>query len=280
MKLGYFGIGSGPCADPDTAIAVARAAEESGFESLWTGEHVVLPDPRVRPSPAPPQFPMLEPGIALAHVAAETRRVRLGTGIIILPQRNPLVLAKQLASVDVVSKGRLEFGIGVGYLEPEFRALGVPFSDKGARTDEYIEAILALWTMEKPSYKGRFVAFDGIDAHPRPVQRPHPPVVVGGMSQAAFRRAVARGNGWYGFALDLEGTRRALQGLERAAREVERPSPLGPLVVSVTPSQPLDRDALRRFEELGVQRLIPLTTERTAQGAVDFVRRTADALIR
>jgi probable F420-dependent oxidoreductase len=280
VKLGYFGIGSGPCAEPETAAAVARAAEEAGFESLWTGEHVVLPDPRVPPSPAPPQFPMLDPAVALAYVAAETRRVRLGTGIIILPQRNPLVLAKELASVDVLSRGRLEFGIGVGYLRPEFEALGVPFGEKGARTDEYIEAIVALWTMEKPSYKGRFVRFDGIDARPRPVQRPHPPLVIGGMSDAAFRRAVARGNGWYGFALDPDATRRALQGLERAGREVARPSALGPLEISVTPSVALDRDGVRRFEDQGVHRLIPLSTDRSGPGIVDFVRRTADAVLR
>jgi probable F420-dependent oxidoreductase len=280
LKLGFFGIGSGPCADPDGAIAVARAAEEAGFESLWTGEHVVLPDPRVPPSPAPPHFPMLEPPVALAYVAAATERVRLGTGIIILPQRNPLVLAKALASVDVVSKGRLEFGIGVGYLEPEFRALGVPFAEKGARTDEYIEAMLALWTMERPAYRGRFVSFEGIDARPRPVQKPHPPLVIGGMSAGAFRRAVTRGNGWYGFALDLPGTRRCLQGLERAAREVTRPASLGSLEISVTPAVALDRDSARRFADLGVHRLIPLSTERTAQGIVDQVRKTAEELIR
>jgi probable F420-dependent oxidoreductase len=280
VKLGYFGIGSGPCAQPEAAAAVARAAEEAGFESLWTGEHVVLPDPRVPPSPAPPHFPMLEPCVALAYVAAETRRVRLGTGIIILPQRNPLVLAKLLASVDVLSGGRLEFGIGIGYLKPEFDALGVPFADKGARTDDYIDAIVSLWTQEKPAHKGRFVSFAGIDAQPRPVQKPHPPLVIGGMSPAAFRRAVARGNGWYGFALDLEGARRCIQGLERASGEVRRPSSLGPLSISVTPSIALDRDVLRRFEDLGVQRLIPLSTERSVQGVVDFVRRSGDSLIR
>ncbi|MCZ6465044.1 MAG: LLM class flavin-dependent oxidoreductase [Proteobacteria bacterium] len=105
MKLGYFGIGSGPCADPDAAVRVAGAAEDAGFESLWTGEHVVLPDPQVPPSPVPPDTAMLDPVVALAFVAAATERVLLGTGIIIVPQRNPLVLAKQLASLDVLSGG-------------------------------------------------------------------------------------------------------------------------------------------------------------------------------
>src|ERR1700758_275856 len=124
MKYGLFGINFGPCAEPDTAIRVAQAAEAAGLDSVWTGEHVVLPDPQVPPSPVPPGVAMLDPAVALAFVAGATQRVRLGTGVIILPQRNPLVLAKELASLDVLSGGRLIFGISVGYLAPEFRALG------------------------------------------------------------------------------------------------------------------------------------------------------------
>ena len=182
MKFGLFGINFGACADPDSARRVARAAEEAGFESLWTGEHVVLPDPQAPPSPVPPEVPFLDPAVALAHVAAHTKTIRLGTGIIILPQRNPLVLAKELASVDIVSGGRLLFGLGIGYLKAEFDALGIPFEDKGARALEYLAAILALWTQERPEYQGRFVSFSGIQSQPRPVQKPHPPIVIGGGS--------------------------------------------------------------------------------------------------
>jgi probable F420-dependent oxidoreductase len=278
MKLGYFGIGSGPCADPEVAARVARTAESAGFESVWTGEHVVLPDPRVRPSPAPPSFPMLHPSVALAFIAGHTTSLRLGTGIVILPQRNPLVLAKELASVDVVSKGRLIFGLGVGYLEPEFAALGVPFEARGARTDEYIEAIRALWTQKEPSFRGKFVSFAGIDAHPRPVQAPHPPIVVGGHSAGAYRRAVGRAQGWYGFALDLDGARACIEALRQAEREMERPAELGPLEISVTPSLALDRDNLRRFEDLGVERLIPLSMERSGDGLVAFLEKLASDL--
>ena len=175
MKLGLFGIGSGPCADPATAVAAARAAEAAGYESLWTGEHVVLPDPQAPPSPAPADFPMLHPGTILAHLAAVTERVLLGTGIVLLPQRNPLVLAKELASVDVLSGGRLLFGLGVGYLKAEFDALGVPFEERGERADEYLEAMIAIWCQDKPAYAGRFVSFEGVQARPRPVSDPHPP---------------------------------------------------------------------------------------------------------
>ncbi len=278
MKLGYFGIGSGPCADPEAAMRAARAAEAAGFESVWTGEHVVLPTPQAPPSPVPPEFPMLHPSATLAFVAGVTQTLRLGTGIVILPQRNPVVLAKELASVDVLSGGRLIFGVGVGYLKPEFDALGVSFRDKGARTDEYIDAIRALWTQPAPSFDGRFVAFDGIDAHPRPVQKPAPPIVVGGMSAAALERAVVRGDGWYGFALDLERTARCIEGLREAAKRVERPEGLGSLEISVTPALRLDRDVVRRFEDLGVERLIALSPARDADGVVDFIEKTADSL--
>ena len=154
MKIGLFGINFGLCGDADAMVRVARAAEEAELESLWTGEHVVLPDPQAPPSPAAPRTPFLDPSVALAHIAAHTQRIRLGTGIIILPQRNPVELAKELASVDVVSGGRLIFGLGAGYLEPEFRALGANYAERGAVTDEAIDALRALWTQEKPAFSG------------------------------------------------------------------------------------------------------------------------------
>jgi probable F420-dependent oxidoreductase len=256
MKLAYFGINFGPCADPDVAVRVARAAEAAGLESLWTGEHVVLPDPQVPPSPSPPEVPFLDPAVALAFVAAATERIRLGTGIIILPQRNPVVGAKERASVDVVSKGRLLFGVGAGYLKPEFDAVGAPFDHKSARTIDFLDAILALWTMPKPAYEGRFVRFAGIQAFPRPVQRPHPPIVMGGHAPEALRRAVRHAQGWYGFALDPDATARCLEGLGAAARAHGRPEHLGPLEISVTPAAAIDRETVRRYADLGVHRLI------------------------
>jgi probable F420-dependent oxidoreductase len=278
MKLGVFGINVGPCATPAGALAVARAAEECGYESVWTGEHVVLPDPQVPPSPVPAATPFLDPAVALAYLAGGTRTIKLATGIIILPQRNPAVLAKELASVDVVSDGRLIFGIGVGYLKPEFDALGIAFDRKGARTDDYLAAILALWTQEHPVHRGEFASFAGIQAMPRPVQRPHPPIVVGGGTPAAFRRAVKYGNGWYGFARDLVTTRAALDGLRQAAAAVARPAALGDLEISVTPTEPLDRDVVRRYEDLGVHRLVMLAMQPDAAALERQVRETAATL--
>jgi probable F420-dependent oxidoreductase len=256
MKLAYFGINFGPCADPDVAIRVAQAAEAAGLESLWTGEHVVLPDPQAPPSPSPPEVPFLDPAVALTWVAAVTTTIRLGTGIIILPQRNPLVLAKELASVDVVSKGRLIFGIGAGYLKPEFDALGAPFDHKSARTIDLLDAMLAVWTMPKPAYEGRFVRFAGIQAFPRPVQRPHPEIVMGGHAPEALRRTVRHAHGWYGFALDPAATAQCLDGLRAAERTHGRPSELGPLEISVTPAASLNAETVRRYADLGVHRLI------------------------
>jgi probable F420-dependent oxidoreductase len=263
VKIGLFGINFGLAANVETMLGLARAAEQAGLDSVWTGEHVVLPSPRVPPSPAEPETPMLDPAVALAYVAAETTRIRLGTGVIILPQRNPIVLAKELASVDVVSRGRLIFGLGSGYLEPEFRAIGAPFSQRGAVTDEAIRVLKALWTMERPAFEGRFFRFAGIDAYPRPVQRPHPPIVVGGMSEFGARRAARFGNGWYGFLTDLEATRRSLGWIRGFIAEGLRPPDLGEVEISVTPPPPVTADSVKQYEDLGVHRLIPVLRART-----------------
>ena len=271
MKIGLFGINFGVAGDVDAMISIARAAEAAGFESVWTGEHVVLPDPRVAPSPSDPQTPLLDPAVALSYIAAHTTKLRLGTGVIILPQRNPLVLAKELASVDVVSRGRLIFGLGAGYLEPEFRALGAPFEDRGAVTDEAIEAITTLWTMEKPAYKGRFFSFEGIDAQPRPVQKPHPPIVVGGMSRNGARRAARYGNGWYGFLTDIDATVRSLQWIQGYVANGERPADLGEIEISVTPPKRLTREVVDRYAEIGVHRVIPMSNATTVDEVLRFV---------
>lgn len=281
MKLGLYGINLGPCAQPAAAALVARAAEAAGFESLWTAEHVVLPDPQAPPSPVPPTTPLLDPAVALAFLAAHTERVRLATGIIILPQRNPVVLAKELASVDVLSGGRLIAGFGVGYLAPEFAAIGAPFAARAQRMDECLDVLLALWTQAKPRHEGPDFRFANVDAHPRPVQQPHPPIVLGATTPPAFRRTVARADGWYGFALDPAGTKRCLDGLAEAAKRVERPAALGRLELTVTPPPGLpDADTVARYAALGVDRLVLLPFVRSADELVAFVQRAGGALVR
>ena len=282
MHFGLFSINAYAAIEPRTAARVARAAEAAGFESLWAGEHVVLPDPQAPPSPMGPTEPILDPAIALTFAAANTTRVRLGTGIIILPQRNPLVLAKELASLDVLSAGRLIVGIGVGYLEPEFRALGAPFADRGAVTDEYLGAMRAIWGQAKPAYQGRFVSFANVQAHPQPVQQPHPPFVIGGRSAPAFRRAVSQGHGWYGFGLDLDGTRRALEGLRAAAAEIARPAGLGQLEISITPGRGVGVDlaTVEKYAALGVHRLILMPSAKLdADGLERYVQTVGRELV-
>lgn len=271
MKIGLFHINTNALAEPDAMARAAAAAEAAGFESLWTAEHVVLPDPQVPPSPMPPDGRLLDPAVALAFAAAHTTDIKLGTGIIILPQRNPLVLAKELASVDVLSKGRLIFGVGVGYLGPEFDALGIPMEDRARRSVEYIEAMRAIWSMDDPHYEGTYVSFSGVQAHPRPVQRPGPPVVMGGHSPPAFRRSVTLCEGWYGFALDLEATQRCLTGLEEEASRHERAPELGRLEISVTPRMRPSPEMVEQYEALGVDRLVLLPNGSTVDEILAFI---------
>jgi probable F420-dependent oxidoreductase len=282
LKIGLFNINNFVCSHPEQLARVARAAEEAGYDSVWTGEHVVLPDPQVPPSPVAPEGRMLDPAVALTFAAAHTSRVKLGTGIIILPQRNPLVLAKELASVDVLSGGRVIFGVGVGYLKPEFDALGISMEDRGARTLEYIEAMRAIWSQDKASYRGNYVSFEGVSANPKPVQAGGPPVVMGGHTPAAWRKAVTHCQGWYGFALDPEAAERNLDGLRKAAERYERPAGLGRLEITVTPRGRIDVESARRFAELGVDRLVltgPRGTADDPDALVDFVRQVGDEVI-
>jgi probable F420-dependent oxidoreductase len=255
VKLGIGGLSAKAALPPGVTARLASLAEELGYESWWVGEHVVLPSPRTADSPMDARDPILDPLVHLSYVAALTSTLRLGTAIVILPQRNPLVLAKQVASLDVLSGGRLLLGVGAGYLEPEMTAIGVPMEGRGARTDEYLDAMTALWTEPAPHLDGRYVRFSAVDAHPRPVQPGGPPIVVGGRSPAAYRRAVERGHGFYGVGTpdELAGD---LAGLRRAADEVERPARLGKLEITAMPLDPVDDAMAAAFEELAVDRLV------------------------
>lgn len=256
MDIGYFGLNIGSFDNRDSITRLLTSAEDLGYESIWTGEHVVLIDPQEPPSPTPPLATFVDTIATLAFAAAKTERIKIGSGIILLAQRDPIVLAKELAGIDVLSNGRLLFGVGVGYVQGEFDALGIPFAERGPRASEHIEVIRELWTSEKPSFSGQFTSFSGIQSRPLPIQKPHPPIHVGGMSPPALRRAVAQGNGWYGFFQDLDSTAASLRGLEEAAKKTERPAGLGRLEISVTPPGRVDADTAKRYEDLGVDRLV------------------------
>ena len=253
LKFGLTSINAGATSYPEALTRIAQAAETAGFDSLWAGGHHVLATSQ---SVIPATNRYLNPVVALTFVAAHTRTIRLGTGILLLPQHQPLILAKELASLDVLSGGRLIVGIGVGWAEAEFEALGVPFHERGARANEYLEAMHAIWSEGTPAYHGRYVSFQGVLAYPHPVQQPFPPIVVGGSAPGAIRRTVEQANGWYGFALDLEQTATLLAQLREAAERYHRPASLGELEISVAPRVPLDKATAQRFAELGVHRLI------------------------
>lgn len=258
MKIGLFAVNYGTCGDPASAVRIAQAAEASGLESVWTGEHIVLPDPSLPSLPLAPDTPMLDTIVALTWIAAYTKRLRIASGIIVLPLRNPLLLAKELATLDVVSGGRLIVGVGAGWMEAEFKALGVPMEKRGERMDDALRAMRAIWTMEHPEHDGPSISFRGITARPRPLQRPTPPIVIGGESPAAVRRAVTMGNGWYGFGLTVEQTKRHIENLRRVAVQHARPAELGNLEITVTPVGPFDRRTAEAFADAGVHRLVVL----------------------
>jgi probable F420-dependent oxidoreductase len=256
VKYGLFAINYGTCADPECAVRVAQHAEDAGFESVWTGEHLVLPDPRPESFSMPPTLPFLDTIVALTLVAAETRTLNVASGIIELPLHHPVTLAKQLASIDQVARGRLIVGVGAGYVEAEFAALGVELSERGLRMDEHLDVMRALWTMPQPRYSGRLVRLDGVNAFPRPVRDGGPPIVMGGVSAPARRRTIAKADGWYCFQTTVDWASEAMTVITSELEQQERPAGLGPLEITMTPVGPFDRTIRAQYESLGVDRLV------------------------
>ncbi len=253
--FGLFGINMGGLAAPADMARVAQAAEAAGFDSVWTGEHIVLPDPQAPPSPAAPELDFVDSTNALSYIAAVTSTIKLGTGIVILPQRRPATLAKSLASVDHLSGGRLIFGLGVGYLGPEMEACDTPLAGRGERSDEYLRAMRTLWTGDAVSFEGEHVTFTSVTANPKPVQSSvH--TVVGGHSKRAHRRSVELGHGWYGFMRNPEAAAADIAALAEAGERFDRPAELGKLEISVTPQKRLTREDYEAYAEMGVDRLI------------------------
>lgn len=196
---------SGAAADPSALRDLAQAAEALGYDAIWVSDHLVIPERIASAYPYSvdgtfhlrPTAPYLEPLTVLTHLAAATSRVRLGTHVLILPYRNPLVTAKVVATLDVLSGGRVDLGIGVGWMREEFEALGYDYFDRrGAVTDEQIRLMTTLWTEDTPSFAGTFYQFEPIGAAPHPMQRPRPPIWVGGHTRAAIRRTARLGDGW------------------------------------------------------------------------------------
>ncbi len=235
MKYGFTLPGRGPMATPENLGIIARHGEELGYYCLMASDHIVVPNEisSTYPYTEGGEFPgsvtgeSMEQLTVLAFLAGQTKTIRLGTSVMIVPHRNPVVTAKALATLDVLSQGRVIVGVGVGWMQEEFEALGLPpFQERGAVTNEYIRAFKELWTSDNPSFQGEYCSFSNISFLPKPVQKPHPPIWVGGESRPAIRRAAQLGNGWYPIGSNPQfpmGEPEALAaGMRRLSRQAEQ----------------------------------------------------------
>ena len=262
MRLGLHAIGIGTGARRDVIDAVARAAEARGMATLWAGEHVVMVDRPASRYPysgdgaiaVPAAADWLDPLVALSFAAAATRSITLATGVLLLPEHNAVLLAKQVASLDVLSGGRLSLGIGVGWSREEFEALGIPFARRGARAAEYLHAMRVLWRDDVASYDGEFVSFSDVRLNPKPVRDRRIPVIVGGNSDPALRRVATMGDGWYGFNLaGPEAVADRLERLSAQCAEAGRDRTDLYLAVALADGEPSETSALR---DLGIDELV------------------------
>lgn len=261
MRIGLHALGIGSGAKPDVVAEVARSADAAGFSTLWSGEHIVMVDRPDSPYPyapdgriaVPSDADWLDPFVTLSYAAAVTSRIRLGTGILLLPEHNPLVIAKQAASLDAVSKGRFVMGIGIGWSSEEFAALGVPFGDRSRRTQEYVDVMRTLWRSSHAAYDGEFVRFDQVRSYPKPYASASIPLILGGNSDAALTRVATYGDGWYGFNLSFDEIEERIATLSLLCREHGKDIAGLEIAVSTRDGTPERRTEL---EQMGIDELV------------------------
>jgi probable F420-dependent oxidoreductase len=262
MRLGLHALGIGAGSERAVIEAVARAAEQQAFATLWSGEHVVMVDEAASRYPyaddgkiaVPAVADWIDPMVCLSFAAAATTTIGLATGVLLLPEHNPVIIAKQAASLDKLSGGRFTLGIGIGWSREEFDALGVPFARRAARTADYVAAMRAIWRDDVASHAGEFANFTDIRVNPKPVRDGRVPVILGGNSEAALRRVAQWGDGWYGFNLrDADDAAVKLDTLHRLCREAGRDRRQLRLAVALSDPQPADA---RRLAEVGVDELV------------------------
>ncbi|HEY2280573.1 MAG TPA: LLM class F420-dependent oxidoreductase [Streptosporangiaceae bacterium] len=275
MRIGLHALGIGTGAQPEVIRAVAVAAEAAGFATLWSGEHVVMVDEPVSRYPysadgqiaVPAAADWLDPLLGLSYMAAVTSRIELATGVLLLPEHNPVLAAKQAATLDVLSGGRFTLGIGVGWSAEEFAALGIEFSRRGPRTAEYVAAMRTLWADDVATFSGEFVRFDAVRVNPKPVRDRRIPVVFGGNSDAALLRVATYGDGWYGFNLTVDAALEraaALAGLYRQQDHQQDRSRAGLTVaVALTDGSP---SALSELAHAGVTEVVVVDAPPAAPG--------------
>jgi probable F420-dependent oxidoreductase len=282
VRIGLHALGIGSGADPAVITSVARAAEDHGFATLWAGEHVVMVDRRGSRYPysadgrigVPSDADWLDPLALFGFLAAATSRIRLATGILLLPEHNPVATAKTVASLDVLSRGRFTLGVGVGWSAEEFEALGVPFAGRARRTEDYVEAMRVLWRDEVASYAGTHVHFDRVRCYPKPL-RHGVPVVFGGNSDRALRRAAEHGDGWYGFNVALDELPGRLGILRTACSAAGRAPESLDTIVALVGAEPSD---LAHVEALGVTETVvveapPARADESAEWVTELARK-------
>jgi probable F420-dependent oxidoreductase len=259
MKLGISFANSGKFSRPELFAELARNCETLGFESIWTVEHVVIPQPHMPypgskdgQMPGGDEVPIPDPLIPLAYAAAITTRLKLSTGVIILPQRHPLYLAKQLATLDHLSNGRMMVGIGSGWMKEEFDSLQIPFNLRGSRTDESIQAMRLLWTEPAANFDGKQFRFHGVKSYPKPVQKNGIPIHIGGHSLAAARRAGRYGDGFFPTLTSPE----KLTELFNITREEAKKAGRNPASIEFSAMAPAKPDSVKALRDIGVTRII------------------------
>ncbi|MFY9920871.1 MAG: LLM class F420-dependent oxidoreductase [Mycobacterium sp.] len=286
MRLGLHALGIGSGAERAVIDAVASAAERAGFATLWSGEHVVMVDESASQYPysddgriaVPAEADWIDPLIGLSFAAAATSTIRIATGVLLLPEHNPVLVAKQAATLDTLSGGRLTLGIGIGWSREEFDALGVPFERRGARTKEYVDAMRTLWREDVASFHGEFVSFDAVRVNPKPVHGRRVPVVLGGNSDAALRRVASWGDGWYGFNLEsVDAVAERVEFLRESCSEQGRDPADLRLAVALREIHPGDVPSLAA---LGIDELVIVDgPPDDARDAADWVNALADRWI-
>ena len=261
MKLGLMFANSGPFANPQLMAHLAQAAERFGFESIWTVEHVVIPQDYQSPYPYSPsgkipgseEVPIPDPLLPLAYAAAITKTLRLGTGVMILPQRHPLYVAKEVATLDVLSNGRVILGIGSGWLKEEFDSLGLDFHQRGARTDEAIKSMRVLWSPEAASsFRGKHFSFGPVKCFPKPVQKDGVPIVIGGHSRAAAKRAGRYGNGFFPAIGEVDKLKELFAMMSAEAKKAGR----DPKQIELSCMGRAKVDSLRALQDIGIERVV------------------------
>lgn len=280
MKIGIVPINVGGPSTAENMIDIVQHAEAAGIESVWTFEHVVVPVDYESKYPydrsgkmgIAPEAWFIDPLIALSHVAASTKTIRLGTGVNIFPQANPMLFAKQVASLDVLSGGRLTLGLGIGWLAEEYQAMGTPFERRGARFDDYLEAVKKVWSGEVVEHESEFLSWHGFKSYPTPAQKPHPPILMGGTTNKTLRRVVNGAQGWYAPSDSSQLLGEKLGELKEMAAQAGRPFDS----IDITTSWRIRTrpDALPEFEDLGINRVVVLlgaTGESDPKKAIDLI---------